>query len=189
MPDRLTYLASPYTATREIRPGDVRPDLDLQGYRAVTAAACAARMMGRGELVYSPIAHGHALATACVRGIGTDWKTWAAHSLRMIRACDEVAVLVIPGWRESKGVQAEIAEARRLGMPVRFVDATGEPWPARKIPCPTCGGAGRRECTAATGEPCPEPSGHPGEKCADRCDLPCKVCGWTGVVETTEPRD
>lgn len=132
MPDTMTYLASPYSAVREYG-DDIRPDPDTEAYRATCAASCAARMMERGELVYSPIAHGHALVTAAVRPLNLSHADWMRHCLRMMRGCDSVAVLCLSGWRESTGVQAEIAEAGRLGLPIRFVNQLGEtiPEPSR----------------------------------------------------------
>jgi hypothetical protein len=44
----------------------------------------------------------------------------------MLQRCDELAVLKLPGWRESTGVTAEIAIAREFGLPVRFIEP-GEP--------------------------------------------------------------
>jgi hypothetical protein len=35
--------------------------------------------------------------------------------------CDEVVVLMLDGWEESIGVQAEIRIARELGKPVRYL--------------------------------------------------------------------
>ena len=35
---------------------------------------------------------------------------------------DEAVVLVLDGWQESRGVQAEIRIARELGKPVRYLD-------------------------------------------------------------------
>jgi hypothetical protein len=40
--------------------------------------------------------------------------------------CDEVAVLMLDGWRESIGVQAEIAIARELCKPVTFLRVNGQ---------------------------------------------------------------
>lgn len=36
--------------------------------------------------------------------------------LTVLRRCD--LVVLVPGWRESEGARAEVAEARRLGIPV-----------------------------------------------------------------------
>ncbi len=40
---------------------------------------------------------------------------------RHLEVCDKVVVLMIDGWKESVGVQAEIAIARELGKPVSFL--------------------------------------------------------------------
>lgn len=52
----------------------------------------------------------------------------------MLTRCDEVVVLMLPGWETSVGVRDEIAVARELGKPVRFLsedEATGSPTLAR----------------------------------------------------------
>ena len=41
---------------------------------------------------------------------------WLAGDLEILRRCD--LVVLVPGWRESAGARAEVAEARRLGIPV-----------------------------------------------------------------------
>jgi uncharacterized protein DUF1937 len=41
---------------------------------------------------------------------------------KQLACCDEVVVLRLEGWKESTGVQAEIAEAGALGKPLRFLD-------------------------------------------------------------------
>lgn len=47
---------------------------------------------------------------------GWAWADYMRSALNMMLKCDEVVLL--PGWRESKGVQVEIDLAQRLGMPV-----------------------------------------------------------------------
>lgn len=41
---------------------------------------------------------------------------WYEATLEALRRCD--AVILVPGWEESKGTVAEVAEAVRLGIPV-----------------------------------------------------------------------
>lgn len=41
---------------------------------------------------------------------------WLGATLELMRRCD--AVVLIPGWQNSSGTAAEIAEARRIGIPV-----------------------------------------------------------------------
>lgn len=42
----------------------------------------------------------------------------------MMAACDELVVLLLPGWRESEGVQAEIDLALELDLPIRYLEPT-----------------------------------------------------------------
>lgn len=83
-------------------------------------AACrvAAELILRGHVVFSPIAHSHSIAQ---HGLPVDWGFWERHDRRLFAACDELWVLTLDGWRESRGVQAEIAIARAAGKPFRFV--------------------------------------------------------------------
>ncbi len=41
---------------------------------------------------------------------------WLAATLELMRRCD--AVVLVPGYETSEGTQGEIAEAKRLGIPV-----------------------------------------------------------------------
>lgn len=46
---------------------------------------------------------------------------WLAGTLELMRRCD--ALLIVPGWENSAGTKAEIAEAERLRIPV-FYDSS-----------------------------------------------------------------
>ncbi len=108
-PDRLMIdLASPYS--------HLGPDVREQRYRAAFRAA--ARLMRAGHVVFSPVAHGHAIG-AC--GLPTDRRFWKPFDREQLARCDEVVVLMRDGWRESVGVQAEIRVAGELGKPVRYL--------------------------------------------------------------------
>jgi hypothetical protein len=54
-----------------------------------------------------------------------NWEFWQHYSRRLLARCDELIVLMIPGWEESEGVQGEIAFAKSLHMPIRFVEPEG----------------------------------------------------------------
>ena len=105
---RLIYLASPYS----------HPDRQIQEQRFQAACQQAALMMQAGDLVFSPIAHTHPIAAF---GLPGDWEFWQAYDRAMLERCDELAVLQLDGWEESIGVQAEIAIAKELNLPVRFI--------------------------------------------------------------------
>jgi hypothetical protein len=87
----------------------------------------AAMLLGAGHVVFSPIVHSHPLVE---HGLSAGWKFWERFDHQHLERCDEVVVLLLDGWRESIGVQAEIRLARELSKPVRYVvleDATGSP--------------------------------------------------------------
>jgi len=104
----IVYLASPYShpdpAVRQAR------------YRAVCRAAAA--LLAAGQPVFSPIAHSHPLVEY---GLPADWSFWQRYDQELLARCDELVVLMLPGWCESVGVQAEIQIARELGKPVRYL--------------------------------------------------------------------
>jgi len=96
MNHRLIYLASPYNHENK----DVRVD------RANQAAGACSWLMQRGHVVYSPIVHNHAIA--CLYELPTGWDYWGRFDTVMLSRCDEIVVLRIPGWQESKGISAEL---------------------------------------------------------------------------------
>lgn len=104
----MIYLASPYS----------HPDPAVREHRFRKACRVAALFMRTGQAVFSPIAHGHCI---CTYGLPTDWRFWEPFDRQMLERCDEVAVLMLDGWRESVGVRAEIQIASERGKPVRYV--------------------------------------------------------------------
>jgi hypothetical protein len=109
----MIYLASPYTHIDPL----------VRQRRFESACRAAAALIVRGKAVFSPVAHGHPI---CAYGVPHDWDFWQRHDRCYLDACDEVVVLMLDGWRESVGVQAEIAIARELGKPVTFLAAVGQ---------------------------------------------------------------
>jgi nucleoside 2-deoxyribosyltransferase len=104
----MIYLASPYTSD----------DPAVRQQRFEAACRAAAELLRQGKTVFSPIAMTHNL---CRHGLRLDWEFWRQHDRRFLEICDEVVVLMLDGWRESVGVQAEIAIARELGKPVTYL--------------------------------------------------------------------
>jgi hypothetical protein len=52
----------------------------------------------------------------------TDWSFWQRWGCSLLIRCDAVMALLLEEWIDSVGVQAEIALARRLGIPLQFVE-------------------------------------------------------------------
>jgi hypothetical protein len=108
----MIYLASPYS----------HPELAIRVERFHAVCRIAAALMRNGEIVFSPIAHGHPIAE---HGLPTDWTFWERHCREQLAPCTELVVLTLDGWRESMGVAEEIRMAGRLGKPVRYITPDG----------------------------------------------------------------
>ena len=104
----MIYVAAPYS--------DLDPAVRECRFREVNRAAAA--LMRAGHCVFSPISHGHPI---CQYGVPGDWTRWESLDQRMLRQCEEVVVLTLDGWKESRGVQAELAIAAALDLPVRYL--------------------------------------------------------------------
>jgi nucleoside 2-deoxyribosyltransferase len=102
------YLASPYS----------HPNAGVRQHRFEEACRAAAALLRAGVAVFSPIAHSHPIARF---GVPTSWDYWSRLDREFLARCDVLAVLTLAGWRESVGVQAEIALAYKLGMPIVYV--------------------------------------------------------------------
>lgn len=103
------YLATPYS----------HPDPEVRTLRFYRVSEYANRLLQKGVVVYSPITHGHTLGS--IGSLPGDFEFWREHCLSFLRHwADRVIVLKQPGWTESKGVKAEIAEAVALGLPITF---------------------------------------------------------------------
>lgn len=108
---KLIYLCSPYS-------GSPDPAVRLRRFHEVCKKA--SELMNAGYLVFSPVAHSHSIAVGW--GLPLDFNYWEEFDRKMIAACDEMYVLRLPGWQESKGVAAEIQIAAELHKPITFVD-------------------------------------------------------------------
>lgn len=104
----MKYLASPYS----------HPDESVREFRFREACRAASVLMRDGNNVFSPIAHTHPIAQF---GLPLGWDYWEAFDRFYIGVCDELLVLMLDGWKESKGVQAEISIAKEMNKPVTFL--------------------------------------------------------------------
>jgi len=104
------YLACPYS----------HPDAFFRHRRFEAVNKAAADLLKTGNIVFSPISHTHPVALAADLPLG--WNFWCDFDRSFLEWCDEVVVLCLPGWTESTGVMNEIAIARELCRPVRFIE-------------------------------------------------------------------
>ena len=106
------YLASPYSKY---------PEGLEKAFEHVAAAA--GEMIRRGIRVYSPIAHTHPIAIHSGQD-PLDHGTWIPADVPFMHAASGLAVLKMPSWEISYGIEVEIEEFRESGKPIRFLD-----WP------------------------------------------------------------
>lgn len=105
------YLASPYS----------HDDEAVREQRFDAVCEYAAKLMREGFHVYSPIAHGHAVARF---GLPGDWEFWREHCEQELRRSDGMIVLQLDGWTESVGIAHELTMTDSLNIPVEIV----APW-------------------------------------------------------------
>jgi hypothetical protein len=104
----MIYLASPYS----------HPDAAVREQRFRAACRVVASLLRAAHVVFSPIVYCHVLVE---HGLPTDWAFWEHVDREHLKRCDDVIVLMLDGWEESAGVQAEIRLARDLGKRVRYL--------------------------------------------------------------------
>lgn len=109
----MIYLASPYSS----------PDPLIMRTRFLLAEQVTASFLRRGVFIYSPIVHCHEIAAKYE--LPGDFAFWQGYNIDMLRRADSLAVLAIPGWKKSTGVQAEIEFARLAGIPIQAVNDEG----------------------------------------------------------------
>ena len=104
----MTYICSPYSHPS--------PAIRQASYEAACQAT--ANLLRQGRAAVSPIVHSYFLVQY---GLPTDFDFWSGVDLELLRRCDDVLVLMLDGWKKSRGVKAEVAEAVRTGKEVRYV--------------------------------------------------------------------
>jgi len=105
------YLAIPYTGN--------------ENSSFIKANRIAAKLMNEGHIVFSPISHSHSIDSQC--DLDKKWEFWKKQDESFIEWCDELYVVMLNGWKESVGVNAEMEIAKRLGKPIKYIEYKTEP--------------------------------------------------------------
>ena len=104
-----TYLACPYS----------HPEIRTRLWRVSQADKKAAELMESGNLVFSPLSHSHPISNHCIVD-PTNHDFWLEQDLWILDICDEMHILCLPGWDESKGIKTEIEHAVSKGVHVVY---------------------------------------------------------------------
>ena len=103
------YLATPYSHPD--------PAVRQERYERVTQAA--ARLIGLGHIVHSPITLTHPLELA--GGIVRPAEFWLEFDLPFMQMCAELVILTLAGWKESHGIAYEKRMFESMGRPVSYL--------------------------------------------------------------------
>lgn len=104
------YIASPYTS----------PDAMVRTERYLAAIQYAHFLLSNGIPCFSPIIHYHLISL--LWRMPKEFAFWKNYDEAMIKSCNAIRVLMIPGWEESIGVTHEIDFAYSLGKVIIMVD-------------------------------------------------------------------
>jgi len=110
MKKKLAYLATPYSSN----------DWAVKENRFDKVNEVAAKLIQRGEIIFSPISMAHPIAKA--GELPGNWEFWDKFDRAYLECCYKIYVLKLNGWEESKGVQAEIKIAEELGLEIEYLD-------------------------------------------------------------------
>ncbi len=105
------YLASPYSA----------PTKRERQRRFKKVVKKAGKLMEQGHAVFCPIAHSHDIGLALERP--QDHEFWMKQDLPLLACASALWVYKMTGWKESRGVTAEIEFAKEHGIPIRYLEA------------------------------------------------------------------
>lgn len=111
----MKYICSVYSLDHV---SDSYLDICAREERFRYACLRAGQFMQEGLHVYSPIAHNHVIAKQVE--LPKTWEFWEKLDVASIDLCDEVYVLMMPGWERSTGITAEIAYAESKGLPITY---------------------------------------------------------------------
>ena len=114
---RKHYLACPYTHDSHSH----------RWARARLASEIAAHFMSHDDVVFSPITHGHHIEPHLPPDLGSSHDFWMSQCLPMVQWADQVILLPLQGWRESRGVTMELEFARNLNKRILVVQLVGVP--------------------------------------------------------------
>ena len=109
MMTKLIYLASPYS----------HHDAAVRQLRFEIVSRVAARLMSGGLHVFSPISHTHPIAEYGSLPLG--WDFWEQYDRAIMGVCSRMIVLMLDGWEQSRGVQAEVSLAVEFGLDIEYM--------------------------------------------------------------------
>jgi len=109
----LVYLAQPYS----------HPDPQVKEERYHQSCIAAARLMGAGMAVFSPIAHSHSIEVHGMDKVESG-DFWLQQDFAVLKHCKAMIILMLPGWNKSHGVAEETGFAKDHNIPIYLMEPT-----------------------------------------------------------------
>lgn len=109
MSQKLIFVSSPYS----------HKDPEIVKRRVDQVCKFCAKKIAEGFIFFSPIAYGHLMLSYCP--MPSDWEFWKNYCEGFLSKCDEMIVLMLPGWQVSIGVQEEIEFATKKNIPISYI--------------------------------------------------------------------
>lgn len=108
----MIYIASPYS----VQEGE---DSFIAYDRYTKVTEYATHLFKEGQIFFAPITFCHYWARD--NELPTDAETWKSFNKHYMNLCTELHVLMLPGWKTSKGVQHEIEYFTKQNKPVKYI--------------------------------------------------------------------
>lgn len=106
---KLIYIAAPYTDEDE----------SIMEARYDHAVEYAAKLFRNDSFCISPVIHCHPIAKE--HDLPRNFEFWNEYCHELLTMCDELHVLKLYGWRDSKGVTSEIGLATGMGITIKYI--------------------------------------------------------------------
>jgi len=106
----MIFISSPYSHERK----------EVMQWRYVLVSQYAAHLISNGEVAFSPITYGHTIVQ--FKDLPKTWEFWENFCAKFLENTTEMHVLKIAGYKQSRGVNAEIQMAKEMGIPIKYVD-------------------------------------------------------------------
>lgn len=106
----LVYLATPYRDK----------EYDVERYRYCTSLEVQSALLDAGIPCFNPLAHTVEMVEQYPPQY-SEYSDWLLLDLNILKRCDELLVLALPGWEESSGVKQEMFAAMKQEMPITVI--------------------------------------------------------------------
>jgi len=111
----ISYLAQPYS---------INSTPEIRERRYQYAVKKVAEFMNNGYNIFSPILNSH--EPSVQHGLPCTWDFWSRIDKEYIAVCGEVLVLMMEGWQDSVGLNAEVEYAQQIGLPIKYIECSDE---------------------------------------------------------------